>query len=53
MLALGGWEQLDLAIDALDPVWTDPFGGKRGIVAVAFAAGASASGLRCAASRRP
>jgi sodium/proline symporter len=45
MIALGGWEQLQAAIDALDPVWKDAFGGKRGVVAVAFAAGGFGVGL--------
>ena len=45
MVALGGWEQVQAAIDTLDPVWTDAFGGKSGIVAVAFAAGGFGVGL--------
>jgi Na+/proline symporter len=45
LVALGGWEQLQAAIDTLDPVWTDAFGGKRGVVAVAFAAGGFGVGL--------
>jgi sodium/proline symporter len=45
LVALGGWEQLQAAIDTLDPIWTDAFGGKSGIVAVAFAAGGFGVGL--------
>jgi Na+/proline symporter len=45
LTALGGWEQIGLAIGALDPAWTDYFGGKRGIIAVAFAGGGVGIGL--------
>ncbi|MGH8178874.1 MAG: sodium:solute symporter family transporter [Steroidobacter sp.] len=45
MAAIGGVEQLQIAIAALDPTWTDAFAGKTGIVAIAFSAGGVGFGL--------
>jgi sodium/proline symporter len=44
-VGIGGREQLDAALVALDPVWTDPFSGKHGVVALAFALGGVGVGL--------
>jgi sodium/proline symporter len=43
--ALGGAEQLELALGAADPRWIDPYAGKEGVVAVAFAGGGLGLGL--------
>jgi sodium/proline symporter len=50
-VGLGGGEQLQAALMALDPVWADPFGGKRSVVALAFAMGGV--GLGIAATGQP
>lgn len=44
-VAIGGWEQFQIAFDALGPLATDWFGGRHGVVAVAFAAGVFCIGL--------
>lgn len=43
--AIGGWEQFQVAINALGPMTTDWFGGRNGVVALAFAAGVFCIGL--------
>jgi sodium/proline symporter len=50
-VGVGGGEQLESALYALDPVWTDAFAGKRAVVALAFALGGVGVGL--AASGQP
>lgn len=45
LLALGGWEQIEIALGAVDAVWRDPFTGKESIVAFALAAGGVGLGL--------
>lgn len=45
LLALGGLEQVGIALDAVDPVWRDVFAGKQAVVAFAFAAGGVGLGL--------
>jgi Na+/proline symporter len=45
LVAMGGWEQVEAAISALDHVWTDAFAGKTGVVAIAFAGGGVGLGL--------
>ncbi|MBL8269739.1 sodium:solute symporter family transporter [Steroidobacter sp.] len=44
-VAIGGWEQFQVAFPALGPLTTDWFGGRSGVVAVAFAAGVFCIGL--------
>ncbi len=44
-VAIGGWEQFQIAFDALGPVATDWFGARNGVVALAFAAGVVCIGL--------
>lgn len=44
-VAIGGWEQFQVAFPALSPLTTDWFGGRSGVVAVAFAAGVFCIGL--------
>lgn len=43
--AIGGMEQLSVALAALGPLATDWFGGRNGVVALAFAAGVFGIGL--------
>lgn len=45
LIAIGGWQELFGAIAALGPQATDWFGGKNGVVAVAFASGVGGIGL--------
>lgn len=45
LVAIGGWESLQIAVAALEPEWKDPFAGKHGVVAVAFAGGGLGLGL--------
>ena len=44
-MAIGGMEQLSVALTALGPAATDWFGGRNGVVALAFAAGVFGIGL--------
>ena len=44
-VAIGGWEQFQVALLALGPLTTDWFGGRHGVVAVSFAAGVFCIGL--------
>lgn len=44
-VAIGGWEQFQIAFDALGPLATDWFGGRNGVVALAFSAGVFCIGL--------
>lgn len=48
MVAIGGREQFEIAFDALGPLATDWFGGRSGVVALAFAAGVFCIGLGAA-----
>lgn len=43
--AIEGWDQLKIAFTALGPLATDWFGGRKGVVALAFAAGVFCIGL--------
>lgn len=45
VIGLGGWEQIEIALGAVDPVWRDAFAGKHAVVAFAFAAGGLGFGL--------
>ena len=45
MIATGGWEQLQQGLAALGPATMDWFGGKSGVVAIAFVAGVFGIGL--------
>jgi sodium/proline symporter len=45
LVATGGWEELKAAVTSLGPGAMDWFGDKRGVAAVAFAAGAFGLGL--------
>lgn len=45
VVAIGGTEQFGIALTALGPVATDWFGGRNGVVALAFAAGVFGIGL--------
>lgn len=45
LVAIGGMEQLSVALTALGPGATDWFGGRNGVVALAFAAGVFGMGL--------
>lgn len=45
LVAIGGWEQLQIAVGALGPLATDWLGGRQGVVALAFAAGVLGIGL--------
>lgn len=44
-VGIGGSRQLEFALRAADPSWTDPFAGKKAVVALAFAAGWLSLGL--------
>ncbi len=44
-VAIGGWEQFQIAVTALGPLATDWFGGRHGVVALAFGAGVFCIGL--------
>ena len=44
-MAIGGPEEFRVALSALGPVTTDEFGGRTGVVALAFAAGVCGIGL--------
>lgn len=44
-VAIGGWEQFQIAFDALGPMATDWFGGRNGVVALAFSVGVFCIGL--------
>src|SRR5690606_30233822 len=44
-VAIGGWEQFQIAFHALGPMAIDWFGGRQGVVALAFAAGVFCIGL--------
>jgi len=44
-VAIGGWEQFQIAVGALGPRATDWLGGRKGVVALAFAAGVVCIGL--------
>lgn len=45
VIGLGGWEQVEIALGAVDPAWRDPFADKHAVVAFAFAAGGVGFGL--------
>lgn len=45
LVAIGGMQELRVAVTALGPVATDWFGGRNGVVALAFAAGVFGIGL--------
>lgn len=44
-VAIGGWEQFQIALTALGPLTTDWFGGRDGVVALSFAVGVLCIGL--------
>jgi Na+/proline symporter len=44
-VGVGGWEQVQIAFTALGPLATDWFGGRNGVVALAFSAGVFCIGL--------
>src|SRR5690606_1079292 len=44
-VAIGGWEQFQIALNALGPLATDWFGGRSGVVALSFAVGVLCIGL--------
>ncbi|MDY6944359.1 MAG: hypothetical protein SXG53_01455 [Pseudomonadota bacterium] len=44
-VAIGGWEQFQIGFAALGPLATDLFGGRNGVVALAFSAGVFCIGL--------
>ena len=45
VMLTNGWHALAVAFQSLGPAATDPFGGRHGVVALAFAAGVSGLGL--------